>query len=86
MDGIPIIAFKTDVPLTALAWSADGTRIVVGGSAGFVKTFDLSREARDPATVRAILKTMSRQGSQVASPSPADSSPTQRRGGGLIDI
>ncbi|HEY0989842.1 MAG TPA: hypothetical protein VGD80_22390 [Kofleriaceae bacterium] len=86
MDGIPIIAFKTDVPLTAVAWSADGTRIVVGGSAGFVKTFDLSRETRDPATVRAILKTMSRQGSQVASPSPADSSPTQRRGHGLIDI
>jgi WD40 repeat protein len=80
-DGSEEISFETDTPLAAVTWSRDGRHVAVGGTRGFVETFDLSREERDPGVVTPIIDRMApRISKQAASPPIPDPDPLRRLG------
>jgi WD40 repeat protein len=70
-DGHRIASFETEATLAAVSWSPDGRHLVVGS--GFVKTFDLSPETRNPSEVARILDRLApRTARQAASPPISD--------------
>jgi WD40 repeat protein len=73
----PTLEIATPAALTALAWSPDGRRVVVGGVDGYIKTVDVALETRAPGVVRGIIDRLAPKVDHTRH-APTTSQPTTR--------